>query len=273
MPIYVNRRFLDPETPVWRHLSLTAVEATLRDRQLRFTRVDAFPDPFEGSVPKAQMDGQVVAFAGANFMRMMATQVASSHPGMSQPAPQIEDGWTRMTRLRRAMTRSAHASCWSSGDESEALWRLYCQDNGVRGLGVALRATLGRLEASVAAHDLYVSPVIYRPYHEGAPFNDNMDSFMHKRRGFRAEEEVRLLQFDQAQYAGLIQTPPTVPELPQHVFLEWPVGSVVDEIVLSPYADEAFVTMARASIVAADPTMEGRVVLSELSPLRYAPGF
>ena len=48
MPAYKNRPPLDPDTPVWRYLSLGAVIATVRDRKLRFTRVDKFEDPFEG---------------------------------------------------------------------------------------------------------------------------------------------------------------------------------------------------------------------------------
>ncbi len=63
MPTYKNRPPMDPDTPVWRYLSLNAVIATVRDRQLRFTRVDRFKDPFEGSVPKQTIDDQVLLLA------------------------------------------------------------------------------------------------------------------------------------------------------------------------------------------------------------------
>jgi hypothetical protein len=49
----------------------------------------------------------------------------------------------------------------------------------------------------VAAHDLYVSPIKYRLYHEGPAFTDEMDSLLHKRRGFQAESELRILKFDE----------------------------------------------------------------------------
>jgi hypothetical protein len=49
-----------------------------------------------------------------------------------------------------------------------------------------MRTTLAQLEASVAPHDLYVSPVTYRHYHDGPAFNDDLDQFMHKRKGFWA---------------------------------------------------------------------------------------
>jgi hypothetical protein len=264
---------MDPDTPVWRYLTLDAVVATVRDRQLRFTRVDTFPDPFEGSVPKQQIDDQVVLLAH-NQMRMY-TSVAAHYPAtaMSLPDPEPEDRWARMTRLRRARTRTTHACCWAEGDESEALWRLYCTSDGP-GVGVALQTTLARLETSVAPHDLYVSPITYRHYHEGPAFNDERDSFMHKRKGFSAEHEVRLLKFDDAHYGALINKSPTEAKLPcKYLFMNWPAAETIMQIVLSPYAEEPFEQRARAAIEAVDASLRDRVILSVLNPRRYAPGF
>jgi hypothetical protein len=47
---------MSDDTPVWRHLSLSAAIATIKTRKLQLTRVDKFHDPFEGSVPKSQID-------------------------------------------------------------------------------------------------------------------------------------------------------------------------------------------------------------------------
>jgi hypothetical protein len=60
------------------------------------------------------------------------------------------------------------------------------------GVGVALRTPLARLEASVAAHDLYVSPITYLKYHEAPAFTDEMNPLLHKRHGFAAERELTL---------------------------------------------------------------------------------
>ena len=273
MPTYKNRPPMDPDTPVWRYLSLNAVIATVRDRQLRFTRVDTFPDPFEGSVPKQTIDEQVVLFGGAYHMRMAYASVAAHYPSGAMSLPEWEDPWEKMTRLRRARTRSTHACCWAAGEESEALWRLYCMDDRRPGLGVALRTTLAQLEMSVAPQDLYVSPITYRHYHEGSAFNDERDSFMHKRKGFFAEHEVRLLKVDDAHFGALINKSPTEAELPKHLFLNWPAADTIMQIVLSPYAEEPFEQQARAAIEAVDASLRDRVILSVLNPRRYAPGF
>lgn len=275
MPAYKNRPHIDPDTTVWRYMCLDAVVSTLRDRKLRLTRVDTFRDPFEGSVPKQQIDDQVVLFSHTYRNRATWSVIAQSYPPGEIYVPHDwgEDPWIRMTRLRRARTRSIHASCWSWGEESEALWRLYCTHDGASGIGIAVRTTLARLEASVAAHDLYVSPIRYRHYHEGPTFNDEIDPFMHKRMGFAAEQDVRLLKVDERQFNALISKPPTVAELAEHLFIDWAAPDVLAEIVLSPYADEPYEERARATIEAIDPALLPRIGLSILNPRRYAPGF
>jgi hypothetical protein len=44
-----EREAVSGDTPVRRYLSLSAVIATIKTGRLRFTRVDKFQDPFEGS--------------------------------------------------------------------------------------------------------------------------------------------------------------------------------------------------------------------------------
>jgi len=278
MASYKNRPVMEPTTELRRYISLDALICILRDQQLRLTRVDRFSDPFEGSVPKRQIDDQVPIFSGANLMMM--EQIASHYSGME--TPRRRDMWTEMSQRRRAMTRSIHASCWIAGPESEGMWRLYCED-GVRGRGVALRSTLGKIEASVAPHDLFVSPVTYRYYHEGPAFTDDMDPFMHKRLGFQHEHEVRLLRYDQPHYVSLAlairgsdgssPAPVAPPELPDYVFLDWSSLDHTDAITISPYADDIYEQRVRTAIASVEPAAAGRIELSVLSERRYAAGF
>ena len=197
---YKNRAPMDEATELRRYTTLDALVQIFRNRQLRLTRVDKFLDPFEGSVPKKQIDDQLPIFSSRNAVQMMS--VRAHYPSMSMPPGRNLDPWMEMTMRRRAKTRSAHASCWTAGHESEAMWRLYCRD-GKAGQGVALQTTLGKVEASVARHDLFVSPIRYRHYHEGDAFNDELDPFMHKRMGFAHEGEVRLLKYDESHYLKL----------------------------------------------------------------------
>ena len=61
---------------------------------------------------------------------------------------------------------------------------------------------------------------------------------MHKRHGFAAERELRLLKFDLVHYGALVPKDASVPELPDHIYVDCVLRDVIDEIVISPYADE-----------------------------------
>src|SRR5258706_6729205 len=132
MPIYKNRLQMPDDTVVRHYTTLDAVVSILKARRLRITRVDKFGDIFEGSVPKKQMDDQDLLLSSAEARRMMMNSVAAHYPGMPISEPMYRDPWDVMTQRRRAMTRSAYASCWSWGDESEAMWRLYCSKDRLR---------------------------------------------------------------------------------------------------------------------------------------------
>jgi hypothetical protein len=268
MADYMNRPPIADDTPVWRYQSLAAAVATIKT--LRLTRVDQFKDPFEGSVPKAQIDQQAVLFIGAESRRTMMNRIMpNNYADFAHSIPPAdEDSWTRTTRLRRARTRSAHASCWSAGEESELLWRLYATEGGQPGVGVALQTTVARLEASVTAHDLYVSPIKYIRYHEAQPFTDEMDALLHKRHGFETERELRLLKFDQAHFGALVPKDASVPELPEHLCLDWVFRDAVEKIVISPYGDEDYERLVRETIKARDPDLADRVELSVLNERR-----
>jgi hypothetical protein len=258
-----------PETPIRRHLSLTAVVSTLRDELLRLTRLDTFDDPFEGSVPKKQIDDQVPLFSSHHVF-----SDGGMNPGLEQP--RSEDPWTAVTRRRRKKTRSAHASSWTSGPESEAMWTLYCNDEGIRGQGLALESTLGRIESSVSAHGLLVSPITYRYYHEGPAFFDELDAFFHKRLGFVHENEVRLMKYDDEHYWRLEEAgrgAKTIDDLPTHIFLPWPAAEVVDRILVSPYASEEYEQRVREQISAICGSLSERLAFSILSERLYGPQF
>jgi hypothetical protein len=81
------------------------------------------------------------------------------------------------------------------------------------------------------------------------------------------------LKFDDAHYGALANQSVTATDLDKYLFVNWPAADAIDEIVLSPYAEELFEQRARAAIEAADVSLRDRVILSVLNPRRHAPGF
>jgi hypothetical protein len=100
-----------------------------------------------------------------------------------------------------------------------------------------------------------------------------MDSLLHKRHGFAAERELRLLKFDQAHYSALVPKDASVSELPEHIYVDWVLSDVIDEIVISPYAGENYENLVRIAINATDPNLADRVVLSVLNERRFQAHF
>jgi hypothetical protein len=126
-----------------------------------------------------------------------------------------------------------------------------------------------------------------RYYHEGPAFNNELDPFMHKRRGFEYEHEVRLLKYDQSHYLKLashyIESAAVLtsgcpsraepPELPKRIFLDWSPFDVIDRITISPYATSEYETAVKDAIASIDPSLLEKVELSVLSERRYNPNF
>ena len=273
MPTYKNRLPLPPDTQVWHYTKLKAVIAMWRNQQMRLTRLDTFKDQFEGSVPKKQIDDQLPLFAGGQGLAMMMQHAAVHYSGT---AVSYRDPWGDTTIRRQAMRRSAHAICWSRGDESQAMWKLCCKD-GKFGQMLALRSTLAKLKESVDYENVFVNPVNYRFYHKGDAFNDELDPLMHKRMGFTHEQEVRVVMYDEAHYhmlsRSLIENPAEPPphELGKYRFLDWSPATCVEAIAISPYATKADESAARSAIAKLDPKVP--IELSVLSERRYAPQF
>jgi len=282
MATYPDRPDLDPATPLWRYISLGHLERTLRDGVLSLTRVDHFKDPFEGSVPAKQIDDQWVIFRGSQVTQMMMESIAAHHPGMAHPPRLTRDPGELMAIRRRAATRSAHASCWTAAQETEPRWRLYCNDDAP-GQGVALLTTLEALEASVAGHDFIVSPITYRHYHDGPAFTNDLAPFLHKRMGFKDEEEVRLLSYNfehQTKLAYALTAdgtfgpiPPPPPELPAHIGRTWSAPTAIRAIMVSPYATAEYEQRVRASVAAIDPAAATLIDLSRFSERSSDPLF
>jgi hypothetical protein len=79
--------------------------------------------------------------------------------------------------------------------------------------------------------------------------------------------------FDEAHYNALVPKDASVPELPDHIYLDWVLSDVIEEIIVSPYADVNYDALVRHAISAIDPNLADRVLLSELHECRYAANF
>ena len=73
---------------------------------------------------------------------------------------------------------------------------------------------------------------------------------------------------DQDHFNSLIPKDASVPELLERIFLEWDPSNVIEEIIISPYAEERYEIAVRATVNTIDPNLADRVVLSVLNERR-----
>ena len=217
-----------PDQEVWRYLSLGRLLDALEKKHLSLTLLDRYSkdDPYETSVPRAvdQDDCQIIYQGMAEF--------ASEEFGFAEHESGSNDHerYLSLKARRRALLRSAHASCWRSGSESEAMWRLYCRD----GNGVAIRSTFQKLQDSIKDASTVVSAISYIDYKTDrfARHRDPYDPALHKRKAFEHEQEIRVLRFDPEDFtrAGTDESY----SAPEYVYIAWNPEAVIEKIVVNP---------------------------------------
>jgi len=174
--------FILPSNPfatIWRYLDFTKFVALLDTQELFFAPVAAFEDRFEGSYSSANIDGRK-EFWARNPEIDNPEGMAASHAELARELPQ----WV-------------FANCWSLSEiESAAFWSRYVPASGA----VAVQSTVFDLAECFHSPDptderpdpLYIGKVDYLDYDKDLiPEHDLLYPFVHKRRSFEFESELR----------------------------------------------------------------------------------
>ena len=254
-----------PDEQVWRYLPLTRLLTAIETRRLSLTRLSQYlkDDPYETSVVKAVDDADVRITDTTSEMQSLGSEPTSTSDGGVGPSDQERQ--RRLQARRRAILRSAHASCWRSGDESEAMWRLYCSD----GYGVAIRSTFQKLKDFINDPLTVVSSVAYIDYRTEAfvRYQFDYDPALHKRKAFEHEQEVRVLRFSKDDFDIAAVDP--LHASPEHVDVEWNPEAVVDRVVLSPRCPDWFLDAVTREIQKWSMTIGEKVQPSDLAAIPY----
>jgi hypothetical protein len=171
--------FVQPENEdirVWRYMSFTKLVSLLESSCLFFTRADKLGDPFEGSWPKINV--------AARF------EIPNDIPEESRPA--FLEATKNLSKVFKNMPKAIALNCWHMNEhESAAMWKLYLESNE----GIAVQSTYKRLRDSLMdEEEIYMGIVKYIDYQtEWIDARNLMSPFMHKRKSYEHEKEVRAL--------------------------------------------------------------------------------
>lgn len=170
---------------LWRYLDIERLADLLTRKALFLPRADLLGDPFEGTLTRPGREARQGTVD--KLSRLLP------YPDASATAAWLTSENEKATIDIRRWT---FITCWHmSSSESTAMWQMY-------GSAVAIRTTYGRLKAALAAPPVELAAVRYIDYYTDNE-NDLMDQpsstapFLHKRKEFEHEREVRGIWFDE----------------------------------------------------------------------------
>jgi len=200
---------LDREAVVRRYLDLPKYIHLLSSSKLYVSRVDQFPDKFEGVL--SPVICKAIDDANSNGEVDCSSQ-------------------TRYEQLRT----SAYVNCWSSGAvDNMALWQLY----GTASSGVAIDTTIGDLTDTCLkwSEDVRIHKVQYLDYSANPDMviGSSLDPLRFKHVGYQFEDEIRLV-------IGRMQ--PQYGETQRPLGLNFPVdlNQLIRSVVVGPDAKPWF---------------------------------
>ena len=171
--------FMQPEdegVKVWRYMDFTKLVSCIDAQCLFFARADTFDDPFEGSYPKMNVTARKPVPIGIPL---------DGHERYIKAMARLEEfnkKWPKFTAI----------NCWHMNEhESAAMWKLYLKSNE----GIAIQSTYRKLRLSLIDEEkVFLGVVKYIDYEKEWIDAGNLFSpFVHKRRSFEHEREVRAL--------------------------------------------------------------------------------
>ena len=204
-----------PDAVLWRYLDFTKFVSLLDKKALFFSRSDKLGDPFEGSFSRANTD----VFYDPPF------DVVSRN----------------IRESARDMRSFVLVNSWHEGDhESAAMWKLYAGERR----GIAIKTDFKSLSRSFTTNNrIFIGRVSYIDYETTPIAECNMLlPFLHKRRAFTHEAEVRAIELELPLEDAQKRWPPVVDlTTPIHnvgVYREVDLAALVQEVLVAPYADE-----------------------------------
>jgi hypothetical protein len=213
-----NYQFHTPDKvlTIWKYMDFTKFLDLLVTSQLFLCRSDKFQDPFEGHLRTKDYDKM-------KFMHEHEIETKKFY----------------------------FLNCWHIAEkESDAMWKAFVRESN----GIAVKTTVNSLidSLSVAQEEIYIGKVYYRDY-EQVTFNDlinepqnqryggrgsSLNQFNYKRIQFEHEKELRLYYIDMPIPHAIKDGIPREPLGFKKIEIN--LGTLVHEIVISPFADPWF---------------------------------
>ncbi len=222
---------------LWRYMDFTKFVSLLDKQSLFFPAADQLRDPFEGSVPTVNAVLRPIANPDIpkDTLRVFAQHLKESR---------------RFTLI----------SCWHENiHESEAMWGLYAREKD----GIAIKTNFDSFKKSfICSEEIFIGRVNYVDYKNAIiPENNGFYPFLHKRKSFEHEHEVRAISWvrhkDDETFKKLRD------EGLSGVCYEVDLSLLIQEVIVAPFAADWFMELVNS--VAARYDLKSPIIKSALA--------
>jgi hypothetical protein len=230
----------DTSVLAWRYMDLAKLLSLIVKRELYLRRLDLLPDKFEGTFPRLALAALTEAYSRSTdilFTQPSPAEVAKTHLDFT-------------IKQRKRM----YVNCWHLGNhESEAMWRIYCGEDGV-----AIVLPYAVLRPAISNGSAWIGTVKYLDYKTAVLSIGNVFRVaLHKRQEFSYEKEARIVSF------GANPNPSPDDAGPPFITIPWDI-ELIQKIVVNPYAADWYLATIRETLERLSPGMGSRVVASDM---------
>lgn len=245
----------DLETPneddiIWRYIDFTQYMSLLETESLFFPRPKTFNDPFEGSLPKKNVERRNQEYRQAIDSLDLNFDLDSLEEAVDMDFLDIA------SNTQEDILDEFGVSCWHKKDhESAAMWNTYSKD----GSGIALQSTAGDLLEALPTDEMTIAlgDVQYVDYDTDMIGNPMMEPMFTKRKEFSHESEVRAIV-----HISDIENDAITKEIEKGVYINVDIEQITQNIVLSPSSEDWFQELVRS--VSDSYDLESTVRVSDL---------
>lgn len=267
--------FLPPEHEeqvIWRYIEFAKFVSMLATKSLFFSRVDLFPDKFEGSitVPNVRRELDLARRslrAKTELEQLVRIGIFDPEVLNMTEDERVERSIGGFQGARWVFRMTTHICCWHMNDtESAAMWKLYSESP----YAIAVKSRYSRLRGAIEAdpNRVYIGRVIYTDYESELIDDSNaLTPLLHKRHSFRHEQELRMAVNRSAEIAfpdGQLDRERI--QNTSGTLISVDLSELVEEVVLSPGSPEWFADVVRETSARFDLKSPVRTSLLDSAP-------
>jgi hypothetical protein len=209
----------DDEIKIWKYMDFTKLISLLETGCLFFSRADSFDDPFEGSYPRNNVEFR------KSVLKELDEESKEHFLKVINNRKDTNKYWPRYTAI----------SCWHMNEfESAAMWSLYLKSDE----GIAIQSSYNKLKKSIIDdEEVYLGVVKYIDYNSYYIKDNNiLTPFVHKRKSFEHESELRALMLKMPFSSGEIDFKKETIKKGGGVPIKVNIKELIDKIYVAPNA-------------------------------------